>query len=380
MSTLVSYAWKEPHAGRKYRAGVSLHSHTSESRENLIFLDDLGRRMPLLGAFIRWQRRRAGRAGYHVDWSRGYWTPPLTPSLALELEGRQIEQELQLEALVSLTDHDTITAPLLLNSLQSGQAVPVSCEWTVPFKGIAFHLGVHNLPAPAAPEIMRQLASYTAAPTPEALCDLFSMLHSLADVLLVFNHPMWNLYRADEGRFTGMVGDFLRLHGEFIHALELNGLRGWAENCAVALLAATWHKPMIAGGDRHGCEPNANLNLTNAEGFAEFVREIRLARASHVLFMPQYRQDQRLRCFRTFVDIVRHAPELPPGMQRWDQRVFHPGKDGEDCPLAAFWERPPAFLGKSFAAICWMESTAAGRKILSTSSRRAQLTPIESAS
>ncbi|MEO8724616.1 MAG: hypothetical protein ABI383_00705 [Acidobacteriaceae bacterium] len=380
MPSHVSYAWKTPQAARHFRTGVSLHSHTSHSRENLLFIEDIGRRIPLLGRFMEWQRGLAERAGFLVDLSRGYWTPPLTPPLALDLERGQIEEELQLQAIVSLTDHDSIAAPVMLNSPHDGSAVPVSCEWTVPFGGIAFHIGVHNLPPAAAPEIMGQLTSYTAAPTAEMLKDVFSMLHGMDEVLVVFNHPLWNLYRTGQGQFTALLEDFVRLHGEFLHAIELNGLRRWQENCAVSRLASTWRKPLIAGGDRHGCEPNANLNLTNAEDFPAFVREIRVESASHVLFMPQYRQDPRVRCFRTFVDIVRHAPELPLERQRWDQRVFHPNKEGLDGPLERLWTHPPAILEKSFAALCWIESTTAGRKILSNSDRWTKPVPIEFAS
>jgi len=35
---------------------------------------------------------------------------------------------------------------------------------------------------------------------------------------------------------------------------------------------------LVSGGDRHGVEPNANINLTNATSFTEFVHEIRRKR------------------------------------------------------------------------------------------------------
>lgn len=344
MHTHVSYAWSDPTAQRQFTSGVSLHSHTSHSRETLIFIDDLGRTIPLLNRFIRWQGKRAHRAGFAMDFSRGYWTPPLTPQLALDVERNQLSETLELVPIVSLTDHDSIAAPTLLNSLFGAGTVPISFEWTVPFDGIAFHLGVHNLPPRLAPQITSQLASYTALPTREALRDLLSTLHGLQHVLLVFNHPLWNLYRAPRVHFDKAVDDFMRACGPFIHAMELNGLRAWPENRAVVDLSAAWRKPLVSGGDRHGAEPNGNVNLTNAEDFAAFVCEIRTLGLSHILFMPQYRRDQRLRCFRTFADVVRHNPELPVGAQNWDERVFHPDKGGVDRPLAALWKRPPKFL------------------------------------
>ena len=367
MRNFVSYAWSEPDVARRYRSGVSLHSHTSESKENLVFVDDLGRRLPLLGRFISWQRTRAERAGFFVDWSKGYWTPPLTPAAALKVERHQIEHNLQLNAMVSLTDHDTIAGPLGLNSVHSG-CVPISFEWTVPFAEGAFHLGLHNLPSTVAQQLMPELARYTAAPSPGMLNDLLSTLQAYPEVLVVFNHPQWNLYRTAPARFSLMLDEFLLQHGSFLHAIELNGLRTWRENCAASKLAGKWRKPLIAGGDRHGCEPNANLNLTNAQDFTEFVSEIRTGQTSHVLFMPQYRHSRTLRYFRTFVDVVRYDPELPAELRRWDQRVFHPGDGGQDVPISTFWNRPPAFLERTFAAACRMEACAASRRLLSQSS------------
>ena len=75
-----------------------------------------------------------------------YWTPPLTPKLAYETEREQIENILGMMSLVSLTDHDNIDAPILLQTMSGDARTPVSVEWSVPFGGTVFHLGVHNLP------------------------------------------------------------------------------------------------------------------------------------------------------------------------------------------------------------------------------------------
>lgn len=66
---------------------------------------------------------------------------------------------------------------------------------------------------------------------------------------------------------------------------EINGLRPWRENRAVIAFAEAAAKPVISGGDRHGLEPNANLNLTNAANFAEFADEVRTG-WSDILIMP----------------------------------------------------------------------------------------------
>ena len=70
---------------------------------------------------------------------------------------------------------------------------------------------------------------------------------------------------------------FCRRTAHYLHALELNGLRNWDENREVRRLAEKWNMLLISGGDRHGVEPNANINLTNATSFTEFVHEIRRA-------------------------------------------------------------------------------------------------------
>ena len=82
---------------------------------------------------------------------------------------------------------------------------------------------------------------------------------------------------------------FLEEFGAWIHALELNGLQPAASNVDTIHLAAERGLPVISGGDRHCCEPNANVNLTNAGTFAAFVNEIRCEKRSCVLFLPQYR-------------------------------------------------------------------------------------------
>jgi hypothetical protein len=131
-----------------------------------------------------------------------------------------------------------------------------------------------------------------------------------------------------------------------MHALELNGLRNWEENRQVKRLAARWNKLVISGGDRHGLEPNANVNLTNATTFNEFVDEVRREQRSHVLFMPQYAEPWKHRIMRSTVDAVRDYPDFPEGSRHWDERVFHPDENGIDQPLCRLWPRgnPPLYM------------------------------------
>ncbi|HEY5056368.1 MAG TPA: hypothetical protein VII58_09420 [Acidobacteriaceae bacterium] len=362
MNQTVSYIWREPKAAEGFAAGVSLHSHTNQSKETLDFIAELSNDWPWIQPLMRWaEERSVARSGIRPDYARSYWTPPLTPRLAFDLERTQIETALQLPAMVSITDHDDIQAPLLLRSLASARQVPVSVEWTVPFGAQAnktcFHLGIHNLPSATGAEWMRRFAAFTATPLearPATLLgDLLAELDSLPGVLTVFNHPLWDLYRIGKPRHNVLVNQFLALHGQHVHAVELNGLRNWNENREVTGLAAQWNQLLISGGDRHGVEPNANLNLTRAASFTHFVYELRRDRTSHVLFMPQYKEPWKHRILRGTLDAVRNYPDFPEGSRRWDQRVYHPAVDGHVRSLAELWTggHAPIWLGATIAFV-----------------------------
>src|SRR5271170_3874919 len=101
MRQTVSYLWREPKAAEGFNAGVSLHSHTSQSKETLDFIAELSTDWGFLQPLMRWCERRCVRtSGIRPDYARSYWTPPLTPRLAFDLERRQIEERLQLRAMV----------------------------------------------------------------------------------------------------------------------------------------------------------------------------------------------------------------------------------------------------------------------------------------
>jgi hypothetical protein len=134
------------------------------------------------------------------------------------------------------------------------------------------------------------------------------------------------------------VNEFLAVNGQYIHALELNGLRTWKENTAVTVLAGKWNQIVISGGDRHGIEPNANVNLTHATTFNEFVHEVRRERKSHLLFMPQYREPWKHRILQGTLDAIRDYPHFPEGSRTWDERVYHPDSNGHIRPLSTMWK------------------------------------------
>jgi hypothetical protein len=260
----------------------------------------------------------------------------MTPKLAFDLETEQIEK-LDLAPMVSLTDHDNIKAPMLLRAVPSARQIPVSVEWSVPRGMQSFHLGVHNLPSARAREWMETLAEFTAHPSDARLTEILIALNGEPDVLVIFNHPAWDLYTIGRERHEFQVGEFLQKFGAWLHALELNGLRNWDENRATRRLAEKWNMVLISGGDRHGVEPNANINLTNAVCFTEFAHQIRREKKSDVLFMPQYAEPWKLRMLQSAIDIVRHYPEFPQGSRAWDERIYHPDANGAARPLSELW-------------------------------------------
>jgi hypothetical protein len=207
-------------------------------------------------------------------------------------------------------------------------------------------LGVHNLPSGKATEWMSTLSSYTANPSDARFTEILRALDEEPNVLVVFNHPLWDLYLIGKEKHGFLVNEFLQKNGNHLHALELNGLRNWEENRAVRQLAEKWNMLLISGGDRHGVEPNANINLTNAATFTEFVHEIRREKKSDVLFMPQYAEPWKHRILQSTLDAIRHYPEFPQGSRTWDERVYHPDKAGVVRPLSELWPNgaPPRVM------------------------------------
>ncbi len=353
-SSAISYLWRDKDAPKGFRTGVSLHSHTNQSHETLDFLANFGNQFPVMRPLLsRMERRAEQYHGIHIDYAASYWTPPMTPKLAFDLEMRQIEK-LGLAPMVSITDHDTIKAPMLLRTVPSARQIPVSVEWSAPYGGAqSFHLGVHNLPSARAAEWMATLEDFTAHPSDARLTEILAALHREPNVLVVFNHPMWDLYLIGKEKHQFLVGEFLQKNGAFVHALELNGLLNWDENRAVRRLAEKWNMLLLSGGDRHGVEPNANVNLTNATTFTEFVHEVRREKRSNVLFLEQYAEPWKHRILQSTIDAIRHYPDFPQGSRSWDDRVFHPDAKGVVRPLSELWPKgsPPRLIGAGLALV-----------------------------
>jgi len=349
----INYLWKTPDVFKGFATAVSLHGHTLCSKESLHFIPDQAKRIPVLRWALQNQERHC--RSIKVDFLRAYWTAPLTPRGAYEIERAQIENKLGLASIVCITDHDTIEGALRLRLLPPTRHIPISLEWTVPYESTRVHLGIYNLPSSSSQLWLSRMQAYTCKYSEDNLGSLLARLNEIEDLLIVLNHPMWDLCSAGPRAHLIALGHFLRQYNQFLHAFELGGLRSWNENQRVVDLANAWNQILISGGDRHACEPSAVLNLTNAGSFAAFAQEIRQSRQSHLLFMPQYQQSLTMRILHTVNDVTRYVAGHPLG-PRWDDRTFHPDSSGEMRPLSQIWERAPSFIQAALALFRVLEA------------------------
>ena len=321
---------------KPYHTAVSLHSHTHHSREIMADLPRYIARIPLVGvAFEREKGRYREREGRELDFSRGWWHPPVSPRGVFESEAQQIEQRLQLQALVSVTDHDDIRAGIELQELYANRRAPVSFEWTVPCGGGFLHIGVNNLPLREAGDWFSRLIAFTKGTSRESLTTVLADLNKVPDLLLVLCHPLWDLARVGADEHARQLRRFLTAHRRQIHAIEINGYRTWNENTGAQAVAVSAHLPVISGGDRHGRSPNALLNVTKARSFAEFACEIRRG-VSEVVVMPEYRQNLTTRKLVSASDVLKTAASDRNGREHWTDRVTWE-RDGHVRPLSFHW-------------------------------------------
>lgn len=345
-SSQLHFAWHDaPGLLRRFQTGVSLHSHTMHSQESLDFLPAIARKVPVVRQAVDYEERQyEKRHGRRPAYDTAYWTPPASEREAFQLERKQISETLGLAPLVSLSDHDSLEASMHLHVVEKPETVPVSVEWTVPFGPSFFHIGVHNLPRGEARSWMDALAEYTWMRQPHDLCHLLAALHDNPGILIVFNHPLWDEKGIGALEHRQLVASFLGECGAWIHALELNGMRSWTENKQVIALAKSTGRCLISGGDRHGLEPNALLNLTNAFTFEEFVNEVRCEGMSDVMIMPQYREPIAFRYAETIWETIRDYPQKQ-GRVRWSDRFYQRTANG-DVPFAQIWqEGGPGAIG-----------------------------------
>ncbi len=336
--------------------GVSLHCHTLHSKELLDFVPYYANRIPVLSYFWRREMRRyVKRDGREPDFTNGHWTPPLTGHDVFGMEKESLAQ-LGLEAMVSITDHDSINANLELRRDIDGEKAPISMEWTVPFEHGFFHVGVHNLPCDKAEAITSELLDYTHAkgvPDNELLHGLFEMLNGFGEVLVVLNHPVWDIEMIGQQPHELILARFVAEHARWIHALEINGFRAWSENRAVIDLADSIGLPLVSGGDRHCCQSNTMINVTDAASFAEFAAEIRNDGHSRIVVMPEYIDPLPSRQLRAIAQILGNYGHNAEGRKIWSDRVYLDYQDGGGLKsLTEHWNgRVPKWTHAAFFAL-----------------------------
>jgi len=364
----VAFLWQDSDFVRQFNTAVCLHGHTMYSEECLDFLPRYLKHVPGVSQLVNGYQRRGS-----VDFTRAHWTPPLTPASALRLEQEQIAG-LGLRPMISLTDHDSIEAPIALHVTAACEEVPVSVEWTVPYQRAILHLGIHNLPPAEARGWMAIMRAYTSAPDKRRLPRILSALSSIPDLLIVLNHPFWLEEGVEEADRCNALERLLREWVECFHAFELNGTRKWHENAATIELARRYSRPVISGGDRHACEPAACLNLTKAASFSEFVLEIRAGKST-VLFMPHYREPMAVRILETAWQILRPYPEYR-SRERWTDRVFYRNEGGVAQPLSTVWKDRVPWMVRPVTGmlqLCALRSVRPALRFLL--SNRAELLP-----
>ena len=267
----------------------------------------------------------------------------MTPHDVYDIEKEQIN-EAGLDAIVSIYRPRQHRRQLCRSTSSTDNAkAPISLEWTVPFEYGFFHVGVHNLPKDRAVEIDQNAARlYISAKIrrTKSCTRCFAMLNEIPQVLVILNHPLWDIEIVGKEKHEILLKNFIKEHGHWIHAFEINGFRTWSENKAVIEMAEALGIPIATGGDRHGCKPNTVINLTNAKTFEEFVEEIRVEKRSEVVLMPEYKQPLHSRQLQSFSEILKHYPEFPEGRQKWFDRVYFDTGDGKGVrQLSVHWRR-----------------------------------------
>ena len=337
---------------------VSLHSHTSRSRETMSFIPRYVNKVPYMTGRIRHlEAQYLKHHGTPFNYSRVWWTPPLEPKAAFDLERNQIQHKLGRKALVSLSDHDNVDAGFALEMFEECAGAPISSEWTVPIEDSFLHIGVHNMQPGRARMLEQEMREVTAQPTFDRVDAMLDELTRDPQTLIVLNHPLWDEARIGYDHHLKMLEGFFKRHGRFIHALELNGLRSPKENSDVERYAAELKLPVISGGDRHGCEPNALVNLTNARTFGEFAAEVRDGAPTHTVYMHQYDEPIRLRVLQVMSDVLRTYDNFATDRRRWSDRIFYLCDDATVRRLSDVWKgNGPDIVGQFVSAMRLVES------------------------
>ena len=175
----ISTIWEEPLAASRIHGRVAqLHKLLGEDPALL----------PCAGPGCSWRRyetRCRERYGVVLEFDRRTGDRPCSRA-AYCLEARQI-QNLGLEPLVLITNHDTMDGASLLRTLPTSRHIPMSVEWSVEFGQTVFHLGIHTLPSSLAARWMERFRALTTAPDDGQLLMTLRELHTEPQILTVLN-------------------------------------------------------------------------------------------------------------------------------------------------------------------------------------------------
>lgn len=347
------------------RTGVSMHCHTRHSKEMLDFVPQYAAKLPIISHF--WKKESVKfeeKNGKPIGFSNSHWSPPMTAEGVYASERTQIEGA-GLSAIIAITDHDSIKGSTSAGNGSTPETAPISMEWTVPYEYGFFHVGVIGLPADRSDELAKMLLDYTFAeepPNSERLSEILETLNAIDSLLVVLNHPLWDIELVGNERHRDLLKNFLAANGQWLHALEINGFRSWSENKEVLELAAAYKLPVVSGGDRHGCQPNTVINVTNAATFSGFVEEVRVDKRSEVVIMPEYQLPLHSRQLQAFSEILEFYPDFPVERRRWFDRVFFDlGDERGAVPLSSHgWKRGgPVWLRGAIWTLAFLGSPAA---------------------
>ena len=122
---------------------------------------------------------------------------------------------------------------------------------------------------------MGEMERFTSRPNSERLAEMLRAFDSDPGCLVVLNHPYWDETAIGSDLHELLLEEFVQRFRLWIHAFEINGLRDWSKGRRTVSLSGRQGLPLVSGGDRHGREPNAALNLTSAATFSEFAHEVR---------------------------------------------------------------------------------------------------------
>ena len=94
----------------------------------LDFVPHYAEKLPIIAQFWRKERDKyQEREGKGIDFSTADWSPPMTADAVYGIEKKQMN-DAGLDAIVSLTDHDSINATLEVNEKTENAKAPISME------------------------------------------------------------------------------------------------------------------------------------------------------------------------------------------------------------------------------------------------------------